>query len=73
MESMPQQVNNAGKSYNAATVAIVLCVVSGMLVFLRFAEKIRMHAFVAEDYVLIPGFVSICLPHHAWTTALLGR
>ncbi|GES65866.1 hypothetical protein ATEIFO6365_0012025800 [Aspergillus terreus] len=57
MESMPKEVNNAGKQYNAAIVAIVLCAVSTILVFLRFVEKIRLRAVSAEDYVLIPGFL----------------
>ncbi|KAL5356591.1 hypothetical protein BJX96DRAFT_171754 [Aspergillus floccosus] len=54
---MPEKVNNAGKNYTAATVIIVLCAISGILMFLRFAEKMRMRAFFAEDYVLIPGFL----------------
>lgn len=55
---MPKEVNNAGKDYDVTIVAIVLCAVSTVLVFLRFVEKIRLRAVFAEDYVLIPGFVS---------------
>ncbi|KAG2416091.1 hypothetical protein HFD88_007283 [Aspergillus terreus] len=57
MESMPKEVNNAGKDYDSTIVAIVLCAVSTLLVFLRFVEKIRLRAVFAEDYVLIPGFL----------------
>ncbi|KAL4888780.1 hypothetical protein BDV59DRAFT_134116 [Aspergillus ambiguus] len=54
---LSDRINNAGKSYTAAIVAIVCCAFSGLLVLLRFAEKIRIRSILAEDYTILPGFL----------------
>ena len=55
----PETINNTHKVYSVAIACIVLGIISSGCVILRLMQRLSTRSFGPDDYVIIPGLVSL--------------